>query len=172
MECRVSHHISLAEHPLLVGAAQILTLWWALSKQRAELPFAEVGSQKAYFERNTPNGWSRGDFLEALSLGSQIGINVLGLVTMTTSSEGASDFELNATQTNASTASLRQVVVGTHTWQVAIAATTLVFMVLPLLYGLHISVTEYKVGRRQKRKTERTQTELDGTLLVEENPAI
>ena len=160
----------LAEQPLLVGPAQILTLGWALTKQCSERPFAEVGSKKAAFEHNTPSGWSRGDVLEALSLGSQIGINVLGLVTVMISPVDASDSVLNASRTNASTTDLWQVAVGTAQDSVAIAATTLVFMVLPLLYGLRISVTECRAGRRQTRESKRQKTELDGTLLTEENP--
>eukprot|EP01047_Picozoa_sp_COSAG01_P010465 COSAG01_NODE_442_length_17020_cov_26.699622_10_plen_1296_part_00 len=69
----------LAEYAFLVAPAQLITLGWAFYKQWKERPFAEVGSKKQAFERDTPTGWSRGDVLEALSLGSQIGINLIAL---------------------------------------------------------------------------------------------
>ena len=66
-----------AEYSYLVIPAQLITLGWALNKQRQEHPYAEVGSKKRHFEERTPDAWSRGDRIEASSLGSQIGINLM-----------------------------------------------------------------------------------------------
>jgi len=41
---------------------------------------AEVGSKRLAFEKNDPNGWSRGDKLELLSLGAQTGCVLLSAV--------------------------------------------------------------------------------------------
>ena len=62
----------LAEYPLLVVPAQLVCLGWALFRQCKETPFAEVGTAKAAFDRTDPDGWSRGDKLEALSLTTQV----------------------------------------------------------------------------------------------------
>eukprot|EP01047_Picozoa_sp_COSAG01_P024689 COSAG01_NODE_1533_length_9989_cov_8.225581_1_plen_1653_part_00 len=131
----------LAETWYLVIPAQMTTLIWALYKQWVEHPFAEVGSQKDAFERDTPNGWSRGDVLEALSLGSQIAINMLSLATLNT----ASGLTVNSSGVDGTLVSI------SPTESFAIAVATLIFVLLPALYGMHILLTEWKVGRRSKK---------------------
>ena len=68
----------LAEQPRLNIPAQLLVLGWAIRRQYVEHPFAELGSARAAFVEAHPagDGWSRGDYLELLSLGAQL-VNVL-----------------------------------------------------------------------------------------------
>eukprot|EP01047_Picozoa_sp_COSAG01_P021201 COSAG01_NODE_1224_length_11142_cov_72.842615_12_plen_1766_part_00 len=144
-----------AERNALVIPAQLVTLSLALAAQCQEVPFAEVGSKVAAFERHTPTGWSRGDVLEALSLSCQIGITVLSFLSVhflaDTAKLGATNTldpvvtPTNASSTEAPPATISQI-------SIVITGATLVFMLLPAFYGFRIQKTEWRVGRQNKRR--------------------
>lgn len=135
-----------AELPYVAISAQIVTLTWALLMQCKEHPFAEVGSKKIVFERENPTGWSRADMLEAMSLLSLIGINVFALAFV--NAADSSDISIR----NSSKLMTDATATGTQLDDNLIALSTLLFTVMPLLYGIHFTITEYRAGRRSKRQ--------------------
>ena len=122
-----------AERPGIAIPAQVATLTWALWRHIREHPFAEVGSRKAAFEDNNPEGWSRGDVLELMTLLSQIGLNVVAFFLINDAPNG----EEHRASTLQSTA-------------VALAA--FVSTVSPTLYATHMVITEYLAERDRKRQ--------------------
>eukprot|EP01047_Picozoa_sp_COSAG01_P033046 COSAG01_NODE_2415_length_7736_cov_42.301034_6_plen_1217_part_00 len=225
--------IILSEYSFLVAPAQLVTLGWAFYKQWKERPFAEVGSKKQTFEHETPNGWSRGDVLEALSLGSQIAINLIALtrfkghevvhapelsawtktrarhcenqifsyhtatealdacwvdadcLSVCDDGEGAEPWITCKSANGKEWSSVPEPYMYTPpTWiepepepeilpedqandeaSIVIALATLMFVLLPAMYGIHIVLTEWRVGRRTKRQTQNDSSTTPGTAI-------
>ena len=109
----------LAEQTLPCLVAQLAILAHSLYKQCRERPYTEVGTAVAAFQVKYPrgDGWSRGDKLEALALGSQL-CNVM--VTMACALTISDD------------------------WDVAFSVATLACVLAPIGYALLIVRTEWR----------------------------
>eukprot|EP01046_Picozoa_sp_COSAG06_P032951 COSAG06_NODE_3329_length_5495_cov_1.452557_1_plen_1648_part_10 len=114
-----------AEQWYLVIPAQLCALSWALWKQCVEVPFAEVGFARKAFAKDHPDGrgWTRGDNLEAMALLAQI-FNTLSALLVATGVAEAIDTE--------------------------IVVVTLVFVLLPVCYGLQMVVDDMWMGKKGK----------------------
>ena len=112
-----------AEQWHLVIPAQLAALGWALKKQCAETPFAEVGFARKAFAEAHPDGlgWSRGDKLEALSLVAQIGNTLISLLCSLRTAEA-------------------------YDTEITVAA--LAFAIIPGCYGLQMVLDDASMGRR------------------------